>query len=88
KDLPTLHIEVKRAGDAGTFRPGSQIWRDACDQAERDSDGLHWIVMWRPTRSRWWSMTTMICGFRVTVAGDDDIRRVLERFRPDETEAP
>ncbi len=74
ESLPELHIEVKRTETIGL---GTVELSEALEQAERDSDGNPWCVLWRRSRQKW--RLTFCDPWRVpfTVCGDVDIALIL-----------
>lgn len=76
-ELPGLHIEVKRGGDPMEWRPGRDCVQNACEQANRDSHGKPWCVLYRPNRQQWWCMVCLYYKKLATFVGDKDIRCVL-----------
>ncbi len=77
-----LHIEVKGDRSIGL---DTKSLRDACEQAERDSLGKPWAVLWwehrKGWRMTWWEDWRKAY---VTVAGDEDIGNVMELYRNQE----
>lgn len=68
--LPILHIEVKFGYPLKTFDLGSKCFREAVEQCVRDSNGLPWIVLWKPKGHRMWRGTTLVNGLLVTATGE------------------
>lgn len=70
-ELHRVHIEVKfgvKGMDLGT-----QLLRDACDQAERECGGNAWVVLWKPTRQGWrLTNKCKITGAYITLFGTDE----------------
>jgi len=69
--LSNVHIEVKfgvKGMDLGT-----QLLRDACDQAERECGGKQWVVLWKPARQDWrLTNKCKITGAYITLCGTDE----------------
>ena len=72
-----LHIEVKYGYPKKDFSLGSQLWEKAVNQAEKDSKGQNWVVLWREKRCVVWKMTFLQGPGVVTVAGDAAIQSWL-----------
>ena len=77
ESLPNVHIEVKYGYDRSAIDVGTAGLRKACLQAIRDGGGKPWIVLWRPMRACW-RATFMASPCVCTVAGEEEIKRVLQ----------
>lgn len=75
--IPDLHIEVKYGYPPDGFHVGSQLFRNAIQQAETDSKGAPWIILWRQRRRTEWRATFWVMNMYCTVAGDDCIRCLI-----------
>jgi Holliday junction resolvase len=73
--LCNLHIEAKHVEG---MRDGNGLMDAALSQARRDAGSKQPVVLWR-TNGRKWRLTweSAVYGVRVTVTGDERIRKVL-----------
>ena len=80
--LPLVHIEVKYGYNIKRFNTGTDLWRSACAQAERDCPSKHqWCVLWRPSGASWWRISYELkpqdlapdCGPDSTLKGEDPL---------------
>ena len=72
-----LHIEVKGDKSIGL---GTKALEDACGQANADSVGKPWVVLWWEERKGWRLTRDDHCRY-ATLAGDTDIKDYLEQYR-------
>lgn len=85
--IPHLHIEVKYGYPLTTFDICTSLFRQACDQAERDAKDDPWIVLWKPYGYRTWRASFPVTSYDgvddtvVTVAGEDDIYDTIIYFK-------
>ena len=77
--LSSVHIEIKFGYPIEDFDMDRQLFADACMQADRDSRGGTWVVLWKPMRKRQWrlSWNTKQYGI-ITLADDQSIQRALD----------
>lgn len=91
--LPGAYIECKYGYDRSVIDVGTKGLEDAMAQAQMGAvlmglDERDVMVFWRPSRCKSWRMS---CRSRAntstwTIAGDEDIRRVLEHFKDSKLE--
>lgn len=63
-----LHVEVK---NVAAMKIGTQLWRDAMAQAERDCPrGSVWVLLFKERRGTW-MLSFVHAGMPVTVAPDE-----------------
>lgn len=72
-----LHLEVKGDKKIGL---GTKELEEACNQAERDSQGRPWVFLWWEHRKGWRLTKERTCGYW-TLAGDMQIKDYLEQYR-------
>lgn len=77
-----VHLEVKFG--CGGMGMGTALLRNAIRQAEHDSAGKFWVVLWHPPRSQHWMATALRKNIPLTACGDEDVLRLIQWLRYDD----
>lgn len=70
-----IHIEVKGNEQIDI---GTKALDDACEQANRESGGKPWVVLWKKNRTGWRITTDLLFPYvRTTIVGEINCRIVI-----------